>query len=116
MSLARPMGHIAIVETGGKQYLVKPKDKIYIEKLPQNTGDKVEFDKVLLTAEFNTDGNAEKTMIGKPYLEGAKISAEVVGQKRLPKVTVFRYHSKTRYRKMKGHRQSVTKVSILDLN
>ena len=99
------MGSIAIIETGGKQYLIKPNDKIFVEKLEGEKGSKVEFEKVLLSGEE----------IGKPYLEGKKVSAEILEQKRLPKVTVFKYHSKTRYRKKKGHRQSVTRVAILSL-
>src|SRR3989344_2479088 len=99
---------LAILETGGKQYLVKSGDKIQVEKLHGEVGSKIEFEKVLLTTELNADGNAEKTLIGKPYLEGAKLFAEILEQKRLKKVTVFRYHSKTRYRKKKGHRQNVT--------
>jgi len=98
---------LAIIETGGKQYLVKPSDKIYIEKLQGEVGSKIEFDKVLFLV---SDG--EKMEIGKPYLSGVKIPAEIIEQKRLPKVTVFRYHSKTRYRKKKGHKQPVTVVTV----
>lgn len=99
---------LAVIETGGKQYLVKPGDKVYIEKIPQSVGDKIEFDKVLL---FSDGG---KTEIGNPNLKDKKIPAEVLEQKRLPKVTVFRYHSKTRYRKKKGHRQYASVVKISD--
>lgn len=100
------MSLIAIIETGGKQYLVTPGAKIEVEKLPYEKGAEFIFDKVLLIA----DGDAVN--IGKPYVEGKKISAEIVAQKRLRKVTVFRYHSKTRYRKKKGHRQSVTVLAV----
>ena len=93
---------IAIIETGGKQYLVKPGDKIRIEKLPFLKGAKFDFDKILLLDDE----------IGRPYLEGKKVSAEVLEQKRLPKVTVFKYHSKTRYRKKKGHRQPISVIKI----
>ena len=94
--------NLAIIETGGKQYLVSPGDKIFVEKLEGEKGSKVEFDKVLLLGEE----------IGKPYLEGKKVSAEILEQKRLPKVTVFKYHSKTRYRKKKGHRQHVSVLVV----
>jgi len=97
---------IAIIETGGKQYVVSPGKKIQIEKLPAEVGVKFDFDKVLLISDNG------KTEIGKPYLEGQKISAEILKQKRLPKITVFKYHSKTRYRKTKGHRQNVTEVKV----
>jgi len=91
---------IAVIETGGKQYLVSEGQKIQVEKNPV-------FDKVLLLV----DG--DKIEIGKPYLEGKKISAEPLEEKRLPKITIFKYHSKTRYRKKKGHRQQVNIVKIL---
>lgn len=107
---------IAVIETGGKQYIVSPGQKIQVEKLDVGSGPprrararlgKFDFDKVLLISENG------KTEIGKPYLEGKKISAEIVEQKRLPKVTVFKYHSKTRYKKTKGHRQSVSVVKVV---
>lgn len=96
---------LAIIETGGKQYLVFPGKKIQVEKLDVGK-EKFDFEKVLLFSDENG------TEIGKPYLLGKKISAEVLEQKRLSKVTVFRYHSKTRYRKKKGHRQQVTVVAV----
>lgn len=107
---------IAIIETGGKQYLVTAGQKIQIEKLEGKIGEKLDFDKVFLSADLPVETPAKagdgKIEIGKPYLDGRKISAEIVAQKRLKKVTVFRYHSKTRYRKKKGHRQHVSVVKI----
>lgn len=102
---------IAVIETGGKQYLVTPGKKIQVEKLQGEDGTKFNFDKVLLMASPPLQGGWG-VEIGKPYLLEKKISAEIVGQKRLKKVTVFRYHSKTRYRKKKGHRQNVTICQI----
>lgn len=93
---------IAVIETGGKQYLVAEGQKIQVEKNPN-------FDKVLLLAEN------DKIEIGKPYLTGQKISAEILGEKRLPKITTFKYHSKTRYRKKKGHRQTMLLAVIKSL-
>ena len=98
---------LAVIETGGKQYLVSEGQKIQVEKLAGEAGAKFDFDKVLVIS----DG--EKVDLGKPYLDGKKISAEVVLQRRLPKVTTFKYHSKTRYRKKTGHRQPVSVVKIL---
>ena len=97
---------IAVIETGGKQYLVSEGQKIQIEKLTQKAGDKFDFDNVLLLV----DG--EKVEIGKPYLAGKTVSAEILGEKRLPKVKIFKYHSKTRFRKKKGHRQAVSLAII----
>lgn len=96
---------IAVIETGGKQYLVSEGQKIQVEKLPQASG-AISFDKILLLV----DG--DKVEVGKPYLN-RKVTAELLGEKRLDKVTTFKYHSKTRYRKKKGHRQTVTLVKIL---
>lgn len=104
---------IAVIETGGKQYLVSEGQKIQVERLgigsgpPDGEAGRFEFDKVLLLA----DG--DRVEVGKPYLANKKITAELLGEKRLEKVTTFKYHSKTRYRKKKGHRQTVAMVRIL---
>ena len=100
----------AIIQTGGKQYKVSSGAKLKIEKLNVQTGDSVVFDKILLTA------NGEDIKIGTPYIEGAKIEGKILKQGRDKKKIVFRYHSKTRYRKKKGHRQSYTEVKIEKIN
>ena len=97
----------AIIETGGKQYKVSPGQKIKIEKVDAEAGGDFLFDKVLLVA----DG--ENVKIGTPYVPGAEVHGKIVTQGRAKKVIVFRYHSKTRYRKKKGHRQHFTEVEIL---
>ncbi|HYC79432.1 MAG TPA: 50S ribosomal protein L21 [Candidatus Binatia bacterium] len=96
----------AVIETGGKQYLVSPNDKVEIEKLTGKTGDKIVFDKVLLSA----DG--DKVTIGKPYLNGAKVTGTVLEQKKADKIVVFKYRNKSRYRRKQGHRQQQTVVQI----
>ncbi len=96
----------AVIETGGKQYKVSAGQKLKVEKLAGVAGDSLVFDKVLLTA----DG--EKVAVGTPFVDGEKVSAKIVKQARERKKIVFRYHSKTRYRKKKGHRQSYTEVEI----
>ena len=102
----------AIIETGGKQYKVAPGQKLKIEKLSDKegelikVGDAVSFDKVLLVA----DG--EDVKVGMPTVSGAKVDAKVVRQGHARTVIVFKYHSKTRYRKKKGHRQLFTEVEI----
>lgn len=98
----------AVIESGGKQYRVSPGTKIKVEKIPAE-GESFIFDKVLLVS----DGKEVK--IGKPYLEGSKVEAKVLKQARARKVIVFRYHSKTRYRKKKGHRQHYTEVEITSI-
>ncbi|MEK7657798.1 MAG: 50S ribosomal protein L21 [Patescibacteria group bacterium] len=97
----------AIIQTGGKQYKVSSGQKLKIEKLSAKEGENFIFDKVLLIA----DG--ENIKIGAPYIEGAKIESKILKQGRAQKKIVFKYHSKTRFRKKKGHRQSFTEVEIL---
>ena len=97
--------NFSIIETGGKQYKVVAGQKLKVEKLAVENGNIV-FDKVLL----NVDG--ENVSIGTPYINGAKVEARVVRQARDKKKIVFRYHSKVRYRKKKGHRQHFTEVEI----
>lgn len=96
----------AVIKTGGKQYLVSPEQKIKIEKLEGKEGDKVNFGEVLLLAD---EGNVQ---IGKPFISGANVSGEIMKQARARKVIVFKYHSKARVRKTKGHRQHFTEVKI----
>lgn len=99
----------AIIETGGKQYLTRPGGKLRIEKITNPDSSEVVFDKVLL---IDNDGNIE---VGKPYISGAKVLAERKLDGKSEKVIVFRYHSKTRYRKKKGHRQPFTEVLVKDV-
>ena len=91
---------------GGKQYLVLPGQKLKIEKLDAKEGGKIVFDEVLLVSDD------KKVEIGAPLVKGAKVEAKVLRQGRAKKIIVFRYHSKTRYRKKKGHRQPFTEVEI----
>ena len=96
----------AIIETGSKQYKVAVGDKLKIEKVKPK-GDVVSFDKVLLVS----DGES-KNQIGQPPINRASVEAKILDQGRARKVIVFKYHSKTRYRKKKGHRQEFTEVQI----
>lgn len=101
----------AVIKTGGKQYRVAEGDKILIEKLTQKEGESFDFNEVLLV------GNAkiENLKIGTPLVSGAKVSAKVLEQGKADKKIVFKYTSKTRYKKKKGHRQPFTKVEILKI-
>lgn len=112
------MAKIAIIETGGKQYVVTKDSVITVEKLDSGRPSsakasdgqrKITFDKVLLT----DDG--KETKVGAPYISGAKVSAELVEEGRADKVTVIRYRQKSRYFKKKGHRQPYAKVRITAL-
>ncbi len=103
------MVKIAIIETGGKQYVVSDGTVLTIEKIPAEKGGKVTFDKVLLV----DDGKALK--IGAPHISGAKVTGELIKEGRAKKVTIIRYRQKSRYFKKKGHRQAYTKVKITAL-
>lgn len=98
----------AVIETGGKQYLVSPKEKVVIEKLGAQAGDTVTFDKVLLTI----DG--DKVTVGKPVVSGVKVSGKVLEHSKADKIVVFKYRAKSRYRRKAGHRQNQTVVEIQD--
>jgi large subunit ribosomal protein L21 len=105
------MAKIAIIETGGKQYVVTQDSVVTVEliKGATKTGDIVTFDKVLLT----DDGS--KTSVGAPYIAGAKVSAELIAVGKGEKVRVIRYRQKSRYFKKKVHRQPYAKVRITAL-
>ena len=98
----------AIIKTGGKQYKVAQGDVLMIEKL-EPTGESFVFDQVLLMA----DGEA--ITLGKPLINGATVTAKVIESGKDKKKMVFRYKSKTRYHKKKGHRQPYTKVQIVKI-
>jgi large subunit ribosomal protein L21 len=96
----------AIVRTGGKQYRVEPEQLIDVDSLPAEVGSTVEMTDVLLIA-----GNGD-VKVGRPVLEGARVIAEVVEQGRGPKIIVFKYKAKTRYRRRRGHRQGYTRLVV----
>ncbi len=97
---------LAVIQTGGKQYLVSQGQKVKIEKLPQKEGDKVIFDKVLLTA------HEGKMTIGQPFVEKARVEGKILKQGRGEKLIIFKYKPKKRYKVKKGHRQAYTEVLI----
>lgn len=99
----------AVVETGGKQYKVSPGQTVEVEKLPAEPGDTVELGRVLL---ISTD---DATMVGAPLVDDAKVVARVAPMRRGPKIIVFRYKSKSRYRRKTGHRQDHSVLTIEDI-
>ena len=96
----------AVIETGGKQLKVSEGETVLVEKLDGEVGSDSVLDKVMAVV----DG--DNTKIGTPYVDGAKVSATIVKQDKNKKVIVFKYRSKTNYRKKTGHRQPYTKVTI----
>src|SRR4051812_29715252 len=107
--LTTHMAKIAVIETGGKQYLVTEGAVLNVEKLPAAKDGKISFDKVL----FVDDGS--KATLGAPLIKGAKVSAELIAEGRDKKVTVIHYRAKSRYFKKRGHRQPFSKVKITAL-
>ncbi len=96
----------AIIQTGGKQYKVAEGQSIDVELLGVAEGGAVELDRVLLI------GDGDNITSGKPIIEGARVLATVTKNGRAKKIIVFKYKSKTRYRRKNGHRQSFTTISI----
>jgi large subunit ribosomal protein L21 len=99
----------AVIQTGGKQYKISAGQKIKVEKLGLAEGEAVVFDKVLLKCE---NGNI---VIGTPYLSGVTVEAKLVKNGHDRTKIVFKYHSKTRYRKKKGHRQLYSEAEIVKI-
>jgi len=97
---------LAIIKTGGKQYLVTPGDKIKIEKLDAKEGKEVTFKEVLLLEK------GKKMDIGCPLIKGAKVTGKILSQGKGKKVIIFKYKPKTRYKVKKGHRQPFTEIEI----
>ena len=98
----------AVIAAGGKQYLVKTGDTLKVEKMEANAGDKIAFDKVLLTA----DDDGSNVKVGTPYLSGVTISASVVKQGKGRTIRVEKFKRKVRYHKVHGQRQRFTEVKI----
>ena len=100
----------AIVQTGSKQYRVQAGDRIRVESLPVYTGEIVNIDDVLMVSR---EGDVA---VGTPVVSGARVRAQVTSRGRGKKITVFKYKSKVRYRRKKGHRQSYTDLRIIDIS
>ena len=100
---------LAVIKTGGKQYLVQPGDKIKIEKLDKEDGKEVTFAEVLLLEKSN------KVEIGAPTVKDVKVTAKILGQGKGEKLIIFKYKPKKRYKRKVGHRQKFTEVEILEI-
>ena len=99
----------AVIETGGKQYRVQEGDVVFIEKLSVSEGEDFTFDKVLAVSK---DGE----FLTGDSVNGASVSAKVLGQGKQKKIIVFKYKPKKGYRRKQGHRQPYTKVQIEKIN
>lgn len=101
----------AVIETGGKQYMVSVGDVVKIEKITGDfsVGDKLTFDNVLL---FD-DG--KETKLGEPYVKSAKVTGELIEEGKGKKIHVIRFRSKSRHHRKVGHRQPFFKVKINEI-
>ena len=96
----------AIIETGGKQYYVEEGTILYVEKLDVEADKTVNFDKVLMV----------NGVAGRPYVDGAKVTAKVVKHGKNKKILVYKYRQKKKYRKLQGHRQPYTKLEVTKIS
>lgn len=101
----------AVIESGGKQYKVQPGDIVQVEKLEGDVGSTLDFDQVLFASKASGDADAQ-VWLGKPYLSGAKVQAEVVGQGRGEKILIIKMKRRKGYRRTQGHRQFYTQLLI----
>ena len=99
----------AIFEAKGFQYMVKEGDIIKIPEIDGEKGEKKVFQNVL----FVSDDKTKK--VGKPYVEGAQIEAEILERGKYPKIKVFKYKRRKNYRRMRGHRQPYVEIKILKI-
>jgi len=100
----------AVFESGGKQHRVSEGDVIRLERLSGEPGESVEFDRVLLVSE------GDGVTVGMPYVEGGKVTAEVLEQGRGAKIRVIKFKRRKNYLRRSGHRQEYTEVRITGIN
>ena len=98
---------LAVIKTGGKQYIVFPGDKIKIEKIDGEEGKEIKFSEVLL---MEKDKNLT---IGEPLVKDAKVSGKILRQDKAKKIIIFKYKAKKRYKKKTGHRQEFTEIEMM---
>lgn len=99
----------AVIETGGKQYRVTPGQTVEVELLPAEPGSEVAIERVLLVS------TGDKTLVGSPTVDGARVVTTVVREGRGEKIIVFKYKSKKRYRRTQGHRQDYMYLLVTDI-
>jgi large subunit ribosomal protein L21 len=100
----------AVVTTGGKQYRVEAGNELTIERLAADAGTSVTFDRVLVV------GDGETVTVGTPVVDGATVSATVLGEALGPKLVIFKFKQKVKYRRTTGHRQHMTRVRIDEIS
>jgi large subunit ribosomal protein L21 len=96
----------AVIKSGGKQYKVAAGEKLKIEQIPTQVGEKISLDQVLMVSQ------GDKVSVGDPLVNGAVVSATVLGHGRADKVKIFKMRRRKHYQKRQGHRQNFTEVMI----
>ena len=96
----------AVIKSGGKQYKVAAGEKLKIEQIPTQVGEKISLDQVLMVSQ------GDKVSVGAPLVNGAVVSATVLGHGRADKVKIFKMRRRKHYQKRQGHRQNFTEVMI----
>lgn len=99
----------AVVQTGGKQYRVAPGEVFIVERLPGQDGDTIQLDSILMV------GEGETAHVGSPFLEGARLTAEIIAQSRAEKIIVFKKKRRQNYRRKNGHRQLQTVLRVTEI-
>jgi large subunit ribosomal protein L21 len=100
----------AVIQTGGKQYRVAQGDTLRVEKIAAETGATVELDRVLMVAE------GETVTVGKPYVEGGRVTATVKSHGRAKKVKIIKFKRRKHYMKRQGHRQWYTLLEVTGIS
>ena len=100
---------LAVIRTGGKQYLVSPGQKIKIEKIAKKEGSEITFNQVLLLEK------GKKIEIGTPLIKGVKVIGKIIRHDKAKKVIIFKYEAKKRSKVKKGHRQPFTEIEIIKI-
>lgn len=101
---------LAIIKTGGKQYLVKKGDKIKIEKINKPKGEEIVFEEILLLQK------KKELKIGQPFVKDAKVIGKILEQDKHKKITILKHRPRTRYKKKMGHRQPYSEVEITKIS
>ena len=100
----------AVVATGGKQYRVEAGSELLVERIAADAGSSITFDRILLI------GDGDSVTVGTPTVDGASVSATVIGDAKGPKLVIFKFKQKVKYRRHTGHRQHLTRVRIDDIS
>jgi large subunit ribosomal protein L21 len=100
----------AVIESGGKQHRVQEGEVLRLEKLEAAAGDAVTFEKVLMV------GEGDDVAVGAPFVDGGRVTAEVLGHGKADKITVIKFKRRKNYHRKRGHRQPYTEVRVTGIS